>query len=154
MAAPPRLMPGIRAYPVYFTPAYTMFVYDGGQDDHQVPFYTTICIYGTYRLEWSVGFYGYATRVVEYQESFAVLGFTLADHPTHEVLLAVRYHKLGGVLGYAVRAWRKALGLLGYIAQDNPTSIPAKAVSPFDNCLRPQPLRHPPCLFLEPGVVG
>lgn len=79
----------IPAYYVFATEGYTMLVYDGGRDDHQVYLHSHVRLFNPFPYDRPIGFTAYVHRIVQYQQNFVVLSVVPKHLPHHEVLLAV-----------------------------------------------------------------
>lgn len=125
------------AYYVFAQTSYTMFVYDGGKDDHQVHLHSDVRLFNPFPLSRSIAFTAHVDRIIQYQRDFIILA-TIPRHLPHAVvLLAVRYEKLGGVSGYISHAIAKVLTFTGYIYPNNFRIYPVEdAMYPLDMALR------------------
>ncbi len=135
----------IPAYYVFAQTSYTMFVYDGGKDDHQVHLHSDVRLFNPFPLSRSIAFTAHVDRIVQYQRDFIILA-TIPRHLPHTVvLLAVRYEKLGGVSGYISHAIAKVLTFTGYIYPNNFHLYPIEdAMFPLDMALRSEYLAKMP----------
>lgn len=133
------------AYYVFAMEGYTMLLYDGGRDDHQVYIHSHIRLFNPFPSSRPIGFTGYVDRIVQYQQHFAVLAIIPEHLPQCVVLMGVRYQKLGGLYGYLALTFSKVLDIVGHLPPDSTHTIPiADAMNPLDVALRSEHLVRMP----------
>lgn len=118
------------AYNVFAMENYTMLVYDGGEEDHMVYINSHIRLFKLFPAEQAIGFVAHVERIVEYQTDFVVLAITPRNVPDSHVLLAVRYRKLGGLLGYVAPIVAALLSITGHLHPNSTRTTPIPDVLP------------------------
>ncbi|KAI0668339.1 hypothetical protein C8Q78DRAFT_1081214 [Trametes maxima] len=128
------------SHPAFFVEyeiVYSMFVYKDTPKDPLLYVGDTIRIFNPCHHHHSVGFDGVVTRIAQYQHTYAVLAIRLCEFPDNEVMMAARYHTLGGFMGLCTRAIAHVLWLTGYLAPDSPyVPVIPDALNPIDEVLQ------------------
>ncbi|KAI0354343.1 hypothetical protein OH77DRAFT_1457005 [Trametes cingulata] len=98
-----------RTYNVFAMAGYTIFLYDGGSDDHNIHLRSHVILREATTARSIRDFHGEVIRPILFQQDWILLEVRGVEEPEKRVCLAARYRKLGGIAGYLVRAARLVL---------------------------------------------